>query len=194
MEHRSTAALAFPSQKESRTLPTIFLRGEGNSLLPLVDKKCLLEVERQSLSSIQPGDLIVFCAGKTLICHRALWRKKEKNHLWFFITGNHPMRADGWIPDYRIIGKVVSIDGKPIPRLKNFFLRWHSAMEIAIIHKLLEPIRWRHFPFLPQLIKAFVILSAIPLPKLLCWRFELEFLSNRNGAKAVSVPTKIIAS
>jgi len=114
--------------------------GTGLSMDPLISSKSILRTVNCCSSEILPSHLVVYCAKNTHVCHRVLLRERRGEHFWFFLSGNHPLRADGWIPDYRIVGKVYEIDGKDPYRgwlkWKVLFFHWHGLFEIVFIHKV----------------------------------------------------------
>lgn len=152
--------------------------GSGFSMAPLFDSKTLIRAAECLPEDIQPGDIIVYCGNRHHVCHRVLLREQRGGALWFFLSGNDPLRADGWIPAYRIIAKVVEIDGQDLSHIffkwKLRLFHWHGVLELVILHKVLggglaRLIRKVVHPRLAEkrLVRAaFLKFSALLFPKL----------------------------
>lgn len=87
----------------------IFL-GIGRSMLPLIPETALIEWESTDPKKILPGELVIYVGKNDLICHQVMFRRSEKGVSWYFIKGNHLLSTEGWIPDYRILGKPIKIN------------------------------------------------------------------------------------
>ncbi len=115
--------------------------GSGFSMAPLFGAKSLIRAVECLPEDIDPGDIVVYCGNRHHVCHRVLLREQRGGFFWFFLSGNDPLRADGWIPAYRILAKVVEIDGVNLSqsylkwRIRIF--HWHGLLELAFIHKVL---------------------------------------------------------
>lgn len=174
-----------PSPNKSR-----WFFGSGFSMAPLFDSRSLIRAVECLPEEIQPGDIIVYCGNRHHVCHRVLLREQRGGALWFFLSGNDPLRADGWIPSYRISAKVIEIDGK---MLSQGALKWkirlfhcHGLFELVFLHKILGGRVARVFrkSMGPRLAEkrfarsAFLKLSARCFPKLRMARhlgqFQLE--------------------
>lgn len=94
--------------------------GEGSSLWPAVKSGALLKIDPKP-----PGlsELGVFLGPKGLCCHRVLARHRNRDTTWYLFKGDGNWRTDGWVPRYRILGKVNVIDGIS-PRAEARWFAW----------------------------------------------------------------------
>jgi len=108
------------------------LRCLGPSLWPLVKSGQSIEIEERP-EHLKSGDIIVYAGLGIQVCHRILHEKTDSGLKWFFMKGDGKLEADGWVPSYRVMGKVVSVDGKsvctPSFRLYSSALYWHSKIQ-----------------------------------------------------------------
>lgn len=114
----------------------------GTSLWPFVRSGSRLELETVSAEAYGPGDLVVYCGAGVQICHRVLRRKLEGGLYWFYLKGDGRAVADGWIPEYRLIGRVARLNGRslaewPLRALSRVFF-WHSRLQSAAYEALFE--------------------------------------------------------
>jgi len=129
--------------------------GLGGCSSPIIPHNCIINVERLDASKIAPGDILVYCGYKALICHRVILRKKTNDFFWFLTKPDNSLVDDGWIPEYRVIGKVKSINNKPFCRTSfiSLLLLFRAFSQYVIfnyiflshIGVMLRKIRSRYF-------------------------------------------------
>ena len=81
----------------------------GECLAPTIANGTTLEIESATPDAIRCGDLVVFSRRDDYTCLRVLYRKQEEEVWWFFLKADNTEKAEGWIPDYRIVGTVTGI-------------------------------------------------------------------------------------
>jgi hypothetical protein len=64
----------------------------------------------QSPDSYRAGDIAVFVASQSHVCHRILYIRRTPTMKWFYFKGDRSWKSDGWIPAYRLVGKVVQVN------------------------------------------------------------------------------------
>lgn len=124
--------------------PTLLFLGKGKSLWPLAQPGCLVEISPIE-GPIRSGDLVAYCGERSVICHRVLSVRIHGQNQWFLCKGDGNLEADGWIPDYRLLGIVSKLDGKSIQRfsfwvLSHFFF-FLSICQWKIYEKWFRPLR-----------------------------------------------------
>ncbi len=116
------------------------LLGIGSSLWPLVKNGFELTLRKVDIAKYRCGDLAVFDGKHIQVCHRVLKIKDERGLRWFFMKGDGKLQADGWIPAYRMQGRVEWINGTSLQRfpLKQLSLLfyWHSRFQWACYEAL----------------------------------------------------------
>lgn len=109
-------------------------------MAPLFEARSLIRAVECLPEDIHPGNIIVYCGNRHHVCHRVLLREHRGGIFWFFLSGNDPLRADGWIPAYRILGKVIEIEDKKLTqgllKWKVRFFYWHGLLELVLLHKV----------------------------------------------------------
>jgi hypothetical protein len=72
-------------------------------------------VRTQRRAIYWPGDVIVYARGETMVCHRFLGYVRGRR-AWLAITrADNGHEADALFPTWKILGKVVSLDGEQSP-------------------------------------------------------------------------------
>ncbi|MEZ4751554.1 MAG: hypothetical protein R3B54_13325 [Bdellovibrionota bacterium] len=110
----------------------------GGSGWPLVSNGAVLRV--QSKAKYGFGDLVVFCGARVQVCHRVIGKERIEGMDWYLIKGDANVDADGWVPAYRILGWVETVDGRPA---SGWFLR---AASLAMASASL--LQWRLYEWL----------------------------------------------
>jgi len=85
--------------------------GIGPSLWPLIRSGSKLSFDPGAVCQV--SDLVLYSERGISVCHRVLKKKKIKEHTWYFIKADGKIDADGWIPDYRIQGRLAAINHRP---------------------------------------------------------------------------------
>ena len=102
--------------------------GVGESLVPLLGPNSIVEYD-STQKELGIGKLALYLGNRKTVCHMVLFHKWEGGIHWYFFKGNSILNVDGWIPEYRIVGAVDSINGVPITdkrarvRILNFYYR-----------------------------------------------------------------------
>jgi hypothetical protein len=65
-----------------------------------------------------------------------LFRREEDGLWWYFLKADNTGVADGWIPYYRLAGKVTHVGGKPrattSARRADYLTLWRSRLGYAL--------------------------------------------------------------
>lgn len=109
--------------------------GTGLSMAPLISDQSLLEGEAIASGELRPGDIVVYCGPRRLVCHRVVLTRFGDGCWWYFLLGNDVLRADGWIPEYRIVARIVSVDGLPVSRWASRRSLLHALFLLYVVHK-----------------------------------------------------------
>lgn len=108
----------------------------GECLAPAIGNGTTIEVESEKPEAIRCGDLVVFSSRGVYTCHRVLYRKEEDDLWWFFLKADNTGVPDGWIPHYRVLGKVTKVGGapRPTPETRRDDVRrlWRSRLGFAV--------------------------------------------------------------
>ena len=88
--------------------------GVGPSLWPLFPSGSRVEVKPLPAEAYQVGDLVVYCGNQKERCLRIFGARQMDAMPWFFLKGDGEVEPEGWVPCYRLEGKVVGINGKCI--------------------------------------------------------------------------------
>ena len=88
------------------------LIGLGKSAWPSIHSGSELEICRVPSEQLSVGELAVYCGAGFPICHRILYKRHEDKMTWFHMKGDANLESDGWIPEYRLIGRVERINGE----------------------------------------------------------------------------------
>ena len=91
--------------------------GIGNSLQPIISPNSLIEIEFTNISR-KMGELLVYTQKQKYIAHLCLFKKTVEGLQWYFLKGNSILEVDGWIPEYRIIGRISTVNGISISTFK----------------------------------------------------------------------------
>lgn len=123
----------------------------GECLAPAIANGTVIEAESAPPQSLRSGDLVVFSANGVYVCHRLLYRRQEDGLWWFFLKADNTGIADGWIPEYRIVGKVLRVAdrSRETAAVRRDDLRrlWRSRLGYAV-YRLRRLAQWR----VPQVI------------------------------------------
>jgi len=108
----------------------------GDCQAPAIENGTVIEAESAPPESIEPGELVVFTAKGVHACHRVLYKRREDGLWWFFLKPDNTGVPDGWIPGYRLLGKVTRIGSHPRPtaesRREDRKRLWKSRVGYAI--------------------------------------------------------------
>ena len=107
----------------------------GTCQLPLISDGSVVEIDEESSQKVTSGDLVVFINGKAHSCHRILFQKWDDGIKWFFIKPDNSLLVDGWIPSYRILGRVTKInrDSLDDPQLQRLSRRIYYLSKIQYV-------------------------------------------------------------
>ena len=104
--------------------------GFGDSLEPLVKPNSILEID-VTVASQSIGSLLVYTQKNRYIAHLCLFKKIFDGTQWYFLKGNSLLNVDGWIPEYRVVGRICSVDGNSISTFKwQFRLRFFWIVQL----------------------------------------------------------------
>lgn len=108
----------------------------GECLAPAIGNGTTIEVESDKPEAILCGDLVVFSSRGVYTCHRVLYRKQEEELWWYFLKADNTGVPDGWIPYYRVLGKVTKVGQAPRPtretRRDDVRRLWRSRLGYAV--------------------------------------------------------------
>ncbi|MCB0405690.1 MAG: hypothetical protein KDD51_12985 [Bdellovibrionales bacterium] len=110
----------------------------GGSGWPLVSDGAVLRVS--SMADYRFGDLIVFCGARVQICHRVIGKKRSAGMTWYLTKGDANVEADGWVPNYRVLGCVVAVGSRSTSVC--------SQRALALLMAVLSAVQWRVFEWL----------------------------------------------
>lgn len=102
------------------------LLGIGQCHTPSIPNESILEITRCSSGDVTAGDIIVYSGLKSLVCHRVLFRKYSDGIFWYLTKADNTLIDDGWIPAYRIVGKVTRINHKDLSNIEMKL--WSKAL------------------------------------------------------------------
>jgi hypothetical protein len=114
--------------------------GRGNSGFPLVPDWSAITVSEVPADLLRAGDLVVYSADSGRVCHRLLRVKIIEGRHWFFLRGDANLWADGWVPAQRILGRVISVNGRSLSqrafRTASRLLFYHAWVQQLLFHLL----------------------------------------------------------
>lgn len=149
----------------------------GDSLWPLVRHGAILKIQTLSREDLREGDLLVYRAENTMVCHRALKLKSIADVSFILFKGDAKPFSDGWVPFEKVLGKVASVDGTKVNSLRfsipSRFFFYHSKAYFMVSNFIFAShwgaaigrIRKRLLTDAPIFSNAFWILST---PWMLC--------------------------
>ena len=108
----------------------------GDCLAPTIVNGTVIEAESAPAETIRPGELVVFTLKGVHACHRVLYKRKEDVLWWFFLKPDNTGVPDGWIPQYRLVGKVTRVGDEKRPtelsRREDRKRLWKSRLGYAV--------------------------------------------------------------
>lgn len=97
-----------PTNERSR----LFL-AKGPCLRSVIPSLSIIKIQSCDSAEYRPGDIVVYSHGNDYVCHRLLYSRQERDRRSFYIKADYSWRADGWISEDKIMGRVSAINGKP---------------------------------------------------------------------------------
>jgi len=81
----------------------------GESMVPFLPSGSRVLVSQTAAEQISFGNLLLYEAEGTIICHRVLRRRREGRSYAFLAKGDGWRKTDPWISADQVIGKVIAI-------------------------------------------------------------------------------------
>lgn len=79
----------------------------GISMRPVIRDGDLLEIEALPPRAVRHGDILLYrLTGSYLLVHRVIKIQRQPEGLLFLIQGDALLKADGWVPEGQILGRV----------------------------------------------------------------------------------------
>lgn len=126
-------------------IPTV-----GSSMHPVSRSGDIITVRPTRVGGISAGDVIVYKAGRRMVAHRLVSKRKENNRVVLICQGDTFMRPDPPIQADQVLGKVVAVsrNGRTVrldtakSRLIGFFLTTTSPIR-PWLYPILTKVRRR---------------------------------------------------
>jgi hypothetical protein len=107
----------------------------GLSMVPFFVEGDVLTVDCSHGAKIESGDVIVFERAGIICAHRLLAKKQRGGRSWFVEKGDNQMTR-GTFSAEQILGRVVLVNGRPVPLSEGFGLRLARAIYVRTTYLL----------------------------------------------------------
>ena len=88
----------------------------GRSMQPTIDGDATLVVGGGESFAIRVGDIVVYEDARHVICHRVLCRRRTPSGDEVLTKGDSVSLPPAWVPSSALIGRVVAIENRGVPR------------------------------------------------------------------------------